>query len=128
MFAVVALINVPFENGFAPVSTCSLCDTNSMLPAYIKGNWSQATSSPFEESMLYSCKHINAVVSWVTHKVIPENERPEDSSLCYAETIASLLSSYMINAPEVAIPGTWILTNVNYTFKSGRLMFYLSEF
>ena len=127
-FAVVALLNIGFENGCAPVATCSLCPTNSILAAYLQGNWSHTTSGPFESSRLYSCRHVQAAVAWVNHKVIPDAERPEDHCPTYAEDISSLLAEYLVNPAEPATPGCWILTNVDHQYKSGHLRFFLGEY
>ena len=34
-YAVVTLLNLTFADGYYPVSTCSLCQTNSLLSAYM---------------------------------------------------------------------------------------------
>lgn len=99
-----------------------------MLGAYIQGNWSQTTSGCFEASRLYACRHVNAVISWVNDRVIPDSRRPEDFCPTYAEDIASLLSEYLVNPPEPCTPGDWILTDVIHPFKGGHLVFYLSEY
>lgn len=99
-----------------------------MLIAYIQGNWSHTTSGSFQESRLYSCQHVNAVISWVSHTVIPQSERPKDNCPTYAEDIANLLSEHLVHTPDPITPGNWILTDVRHPFKSGHLKFYLSEY
>jgi hypothetical protein len=94
----------------------------------MQGNWCQTSWGDFDERKLYSCRHVNAVVAWVNHKVIPEEEKPDDRSPTYAEDISRLLTTYLVNNPEPATPGNWILGDVTYPFKSGNLVFYLSEY
>ena len=127
-FAVVALINISFEDGYAPVSTCTCCATNSMLSSYIQGNWSQTTSGPFDSNRLYACKHSEAAIAWVNHKVITDAERPDEHCHTYAEDLSNLLAGQLVNPPEPVTPGDWILTNVHHQYKSGHLKFFLGEF
>jgi hypothetical protein len=83
----------------------------------------------YESSSLYSCHHINAVVSYVSQEVIPANETPADSSPTYADEIAEVFSEYLIGRPDAVVtPGDFILSNVNHQHKSGKFSYYLSEY
>jgi hypothetical protein len=127
-FAVVTLLNLSFADGHYPVSTCSLCQTNSLLSAYMQSDWSRTSQGSFEPSMLYSCFHVNAVVSYVTHKAIPDNELPHDYSPTYAVDVAELLAELLIRAPIPLMPGSFILKELKYRVKYGELLIYLSEY
>ena len=127
-YAVVTLLNLTFADGHYPVSTCSICQTNSLLSAYMQSDWSRTSQGSFEPSMLYSCIHVNAVISYVTHKAIPDNELPHDYSPTYALDVAQLLSEYLNRAPKPFKPGSFILQELKYQVKYGELLIYLSEY
>lgn len=99
-----------------------------MLGAYIQSNWSQTPAGDCDLSKLYSCPHVNAIVSWVSHKIIPMDQMPNDYSPTYREDVAFLLSEYMVGPSVPLVPGSWILSQVKHPFKSGHLLFYLSEY
>ena len=111
-----------------PVSTCSLCQSNVLLSAYLQADWSSTIAGDLDTSKLFSCPHVNAVISWISHKAIPLPQLPDENSLNYQEEIAQLLSESLVNPPSLdLVPGSWILPDVYYPFRSGRLLFYLSE-
>lgn len=111
-----------------PVSTCSLCASNLLLGVYLQADWSNTIVGEVDYSKFYSCKHVNAVISWVSHKAIPSIRLPPESSPTYQDDVALLFTELLLNPPVDPVQtGNWILTNVHYPFKAGRLMFYLSE-
>ena len=68
------------------------------------------------------------MVSWVNHKIVPDVEKPPDNAPNYAEDLSRLLATYLMGPPEAASPGEWILKGVQHPFKSGFLVFFLSEY
>ena len=110
------------------MSTCSLCASNVLLGAYLQANWRHTTVGEIDYSQFYSCKHVNAVISWISHKVIPRPQLPDEDSARYKEEVAMLLTGLLVHPRSQEIsPGSWILSDIHYSFKSGRLLFYLSE-
>lgn len=94
----------------------------------MQADWSNTIAGDLDCKKLYSCHHVNAVISWVSHKAIPRLQLPDENSSSYKEEIAMLFTEKLVNSPSRAIkPGSWILQEVHYPFKSGRLLFYLSE-
>ena len=53
---------------------------------------------------------------------------PDDNSRTYPEEVAQLLSEHLIRSPEDLTPGGFVLKEVKHPFKSGELLFYLSEY
>jgi hypothetical protein len=79
--------------------------------------------------MLYSCHHVNAVVSYVTFKAIPTTEILDENGTTYALEVAQLLSEYLIAPPTTPLElGSFILEEVKHPFKNGELLFYLSHY
>ncbi len=71
---------------------------------------------------------MNAVISYVTLKAIPESEVPDENSPSYALEVSQLLSEYLTRTPYPLVPGGFILEEVKHPFKQGELLFYLSEY
>lgn len=117
-----------FEDCVLPISSCSLCPSNSLLGAYLQADWRNTTVGLIDYNHFFSCTHANAVISWISYKVIPQSQLPEEDSPTYREDVATLFTEYLTNPPSRQFAlGSWILTDVHYTFKSGRLYFFLSE-
>lgn len=109
------------------VSTCSRCETNTLITPYLQGDWTHTQSQDDGIQKLYSCKHAKAVVSWLSYKVIPSYRLPPEYSTSYSHEIAGLLKEYLSGFPISITPGAWILTEVKHQTKKGELVFYLSE-
>ena len=79
-----------------PMSTCSLCAPNVLLGAYLQANWRHTTVGEIDYSQFYSCKHVNAAISWISHKVIPRPQLPDEDSARYKEEVAKLLTGSLV--------------------------------
>ena len=90
-------------------------------------DWSRTGVSEIDVTQLISCRHANAVVSWVSHQVINARLLPDENASRYGEMICRLLSDALVKPDEPILLGSWVLWDVRFRSRSGQLMFYLTE-
>lgn len=95
-FGVVILLKVSFRNTDRLIATCSLCHMAPSLRQYVKGDFSQTISAPFNDSLFMGCDHTQYVIGSVLYQVMADFDTSP-------EAIESAILLYMTETIQLSV-------------------------